>query len=395
MGFSKLLDDEVQEFIQKHEQDDPFALSLKYDQVNGVPIQIIAEQIAVRQKAKVKLPHWYQNRQILFPSKISLEQCSSQTAASYKASLVRGKSLVDLTGGLGVDTYYFSKNFEQAVHVEQQTQLSELAAHNFAVLGASNIKTVNSSAEDFLSRTAEGFDVIYLDPARRSSDNRRIFRLEDCSPNVLELQKTLLSKAENVLIKTSPLLDIHLALEVLKGVHEVHVISVNNECKEVLYLINKSYEKESRIITVNIKNSTTQLFRYYKSEEAVSPVFYGDLHTYLYEPNASLLKAGAFKIISKVYEISKLHPNTHLYTSDNLISGFPGRVFQVAHDTSYSRKTVGKLITGKKANITSRNFPDDVATIRKKLKLEDGGDTYLFAFTDMKGAKRIAITYPV
>lgn len=335
----------------------------------------ILNQINGLQKAKLKLPFFYQNKAIVYPVGLSMEQCSSEQTALFKSQLVNGKTAVDLTGGFGVDAFFFSKQFLEVSYVEQNQGLFEVVQHNFEVLNTP-IQCYQTSCEDFLDKNTKTFDLAYIDPSRRD-ENKRVFKLAECTPNVIELLPQLLKIAQQVLIKTSPLLDIKQTLSDLKSVSKVWIVSVQNDCKEVLYLVNKTADNNPEIIAVNIaKNTSTFAFDYEK--ESTVFVDFSEPQTYLYEPNASILKAGGFKSIATQFGLNKLAVNTHLYTSNELITNFPGRVFKITNTLDYNEKSV-KTLGLKKANIATRNFPDSIEQIKKKLKITDGGNNYLFA----------------
>lgn len=374
-----LLQPHIQQFIREHERDDPYQLALQAHRYPEYPIPAIAEQLQARQKARGKLPEWYATKGIIFPPVLSMEQCSSQVTAQYKQSLVQGERLVDLTGGTGVDTYYLSQAFAQTDYVEQDATLADTARHNFSVLGADSIRVHPVAAEAFLPTISEPVDCIYLDPARRDMHGSKVFRLADSQPNVLVLRDILLTKAKSVLLKTAPLLDIQATVQDLAYVTQVHVVAVNNEVKEVLYQLAQEAVAEPEIVAVNLRADAEERFSFYRSQEAQATITYSEPLRYLYEPNAALMKAGAFKSIAAHYHLHKLHPNTHLYTSEQLVPNFPGRTFVCQVVVPYQKKAVRQHLTQPQANITTRNFPDSVATVRKKLGLKDGGDTYLFA----------------
>ena len=390
-----ILQPHIQRFIRNHEHDDPYQLVLQSHRYPGYPIPAVVEQIRARRKAQHKLPDWYATEGILFPPLLSMEQCSSQATAQFKRNLVQGERLVDLTGGAGVDTYYLSQSFDRTDYVEQDEVLTEIAQHNFSVLGVTNIRPHTSSAEAFLHSLREPVDCIYLDPARRDDEDRRVFQLADCQPNVLELRRTLRAKARVVLLKTAPLLDIQAAIQELKVVSHVYVVAVDNEVKEVLYRLSGDQKTDPKIIAVNLRADAEDRFSFYRSQEVQAEITHADPLTYLYEPNAALLKAGAFKLIAQRFGLSKLHPNTHLYTSDQRVPDFPGRTFWCQAVVAYQKKAVRSHLSELKANVTTRNFPDSLAAIRKKLGLKDGGDSYLFAARLAKGELAIIITQKV
>ncbi len=385
----------VQQFIRENEQEDAFQLSLRYSEVDGVPIQLVAEQIASRQKAKQKLPSWYDTKGILYPQKLSMEQCSSETTAKYKASLVNGKHFVDLTGGAGVDAWALSSSFETGDYVEQNSLLAELTKVNFEKLGIEDLSITNGSAEEFLQKIHDSVDLIYIDPARRDQHKNRVFQLSDCIPDIIELLPILKSKAKQVLIKTSPMMDIDLSLKSMKGVSEVYILSVDNDCKEVLYLVEEVEVKELLIKTVNFKKGDKEQFDFSQREASTAQACYSLPKKYLYEPNASIMKSGAFELISQRFSLSKLHPNTQLYTSNELVESFPGRRFIIEANIGYDKKELKKLIPDQKANVATRNFKDNVDKIRKKTGLKDGGDYFVFACTNLDNNPTILITKKV
>lgn len=360
------------------------ALKLRKDAFTAEETDFILMQIAGRQTAKQKIPSWYINDEIIYPIHLSLEQASSEITAKYKASLISEKmnTLVDLTGGIGVDFSFLSSQFQDAVYVEQDATLCETAKYNFAQLKLTNVTVRNDRAENYLSKL-DSVDLIYLDPSRRSNSGQKVVRIEDCSPNLNLLKNELISKSQAVWVKYSPMLDISRALDQLEYVSEVHIVSVNNECKELLFLLNNA-EETVRLVAVNLRadNKHQQLSFTFKEEAEAKPSYTEKIFKYLYEPNASILKAGAFKTVAHRFNMDKLHINSHLYTSDQLIPDFPGRTFEVSDYFVPNKQNIKNFITGtKKANISVRNFPISVAEIRHKTGLKEGGEIYLFATT--------------
>ena len=379
LDVATLLQPHIQQFIHDHEDDDPYQLSLQAHRYPDLPVPAIVQQIQTRQKARRKLPEWYAIEGILFPPVLSMEQCSSQATAQFKQRLVQGNRLLDLTGGAGVDTYYLGQSFEQVDYVEQRETLTTIARHNFAQLRASQIRTHTATAEDFLSNLAAPVDCIYLDPARRDNHQQRVFQLADCQPNVVALRDLLLAKARRILLKTAPLLDIQATVQALGHVAQVHVVAVANEVKEVLYTLTQDKNYDPEITAVNLRATSEERFSFRRSQEAVALATYAAPLRYLYEPHAALMKAGAFSLIAQRFGLHKLHPNTHLYTAEHRFDNFPGRTFRCRAVVPYQKKAVLQHLAEPKANITTRNFPDSVATLRKKLGLREGGDEYLFA----------------
>lgn len=347
----------------------------------------LARQEEGRKIVATKLPSWAENMSILFPAKISLEQCSSEATATYKAGLASGESLVDLTGGFGVDCSFLSKNFSSVDYVEQNEELCQIAEHNFKALGL-NIRVNNAESVEFL-KNMPAVDCIYIDPARRDIKGKKTADLNLCSPNLLEIRDILLDKCNTLLIKLSPMFDISSALEVFPECAEVHVVSVKNECKELLLLVEGGVCGETEIVCVDLDELGVRSEELaVKSKETLLEVNYSAPKSYLYEPNASIMKAGLFKTVAKKYNVQKLHPSTHLYTSEELVPDFPGRTFKIQRVTKVQRKLIQDI---EKANLSTRNFPGNVADLRKKLKLKDGGDTYIFACTLNDNSKVLII----
>lgn len=379
-------------FIHDHQADDVRTLALQAKKYPNVDIPTAITQIAGRQVAAEKVPSWKKIDDIWYPKHLSLEQCSSEITACYKAKLIQGRSLADLTGGFGIDCSFLAARFKSAVYIERQEELCEIAAHNFPILGLNHISVKNEDGVSYLKMMSP-VDCIFLDPARRNEHGGKTVAISDCEPNVTELEQLLLEKANKVMIKLSPMLDLSLALKELQHTQEAHIISVNNECKELLLVLGQAPAKEVPIHCVNLSSKGEQKFTFTREQEQHSECTYTDiLANYLYEPHASLLKGGAYKSLSSAYHISKLHPNSHLYTSDILIENFPGRVFQIKGYCSFNKKEMKESLGNlEKANITIRNFPASVAELRKRTKLSDGGSTYLFATTLNNGKKLLIL----
>lgn len=342
----------------------------------------LLQQIKGKQNIKTKLPTWFQASGIYYPEKIALEQTSSEKTASYKASLMAGKSLVDISGGFGVDSFYFSKRFNFVTHLEINRSLSEIVAFNFEQLGISNIHCKTMESEKFLLHSTEKFDWVYADPSRRDDRKGKVFLLSDCTPNIPKLLTQIWRQTNNLLIKTSPLLDIQQGINELQNVKEIHVVAVRNEVKELIWILEKDYIGPVQIFSANIETKKTTLFSFYRKEEKeTSPLLSSPLD-YLYEPNTATLKAGAFKMVTKKYPVYKIGINSHLYTSKDLIV-FPGRIFLIQETLPFHKKTLKKRFSKTKAHITIRNFPRAVAKLRKELQILEGGDMYLFFTTDL------------
>lgn len=378
----------VQEFIDDNLKSNITKLILKGSPFDKISTQEVANQIVAKQKAAQKLPTWFATKNIYYPPKISMEQTSSEITAAYKANLVSGSSIIDITGGFGIDCYYFSKQFNHVIHCEINEELSTIVNHNYQQLNVKNIDTFSGNGIDFLKKTKETFDCIYIDPSRRNDSKGKVFLLKDCLPNIPENIDFLFTKTNQILVKNSPILDISSAISELKFVKEIHVIAFKNEVKELLFLLENNYEKDIRIKTINILQEDSQEFMFNFNEEIASQ--YSEPLTYLYEPNAAILKSGGFHQISKQLNLFKIHQHSHLYTSEKLID-FPGRCFKIIEVLNYDKKKIKKLIPKNKANITTRNFPKTVTQIRKETNLKDGGNSYLFFTTNQNNDLKVII----
>ncbi len=381
-----ILNKEVQEFIDVNLRLDTNGLILKKSIFIEVSNKELAEQIIAKLKCKDKLPTWFGLESGLFPVKISIEQTSSEETAKYKASLISGKNIVDLTGGFGVDDFYFSRNFESIIHCELNPELSEITEHNFKELGVGNCTFFAGDGLVLLQNSEEKFDWIYLDPSRRSDVKGKVFLLKDCLPNVPDNLELLFLKSNNVMMKTSPLVDISQGISELKGVKEIHVVAVKNEVKELLWILEKESSGDILIKTVNLIGEDKQEFEFALSSEGNQDPKYSLPLNYLYEPNSAILKSGAFNQVSVQLELFKLNKHSHLYTSQDLIP-FPGRSFEIKEVIPFQKKVLKKRFGGSKANITIRNFPKKVDELRKDLNIKDGGDVYLFFTTNRTGEK--------
>lgn len=396
----------------EHRNDDPYQLALSAKKqlhaIDGVSaadapsMAFVAAQVQALQKIRTKIPSWYRAG-LSFPQAVSLEQASSERTARFKAGLFSGRKMADLTGGMGVDAFFFARQFDSLVYVEESPALVAAAQQNFARLGVPNVQFEHRSAEDFLSQTRERFDLIYLDPARRDGHGGRVFRLEDCSPDVLKIKALMLQKSTRVLLKTAPMLDLRLAVRQLGQVSKIWVVASEGDCREVLYLLEQTAPPEEQIpivaVSLNAPKSTAtapgdnealesieQVFAFNWAEEQTAHAPFSEPKRFLYEPNPAILKAGAFRSFASRFGLSKLHPNTHLYTASNPVDSLPARGFEVKHVCKYDKRAVKAVIPGGKANIACRNFPDKPEQVRQKLGLADGGETYLFAVRDIEGS---------
>lgn len=379
-----ILNTHVQEFINAHLNQDITKTILSGSPFAEVAIAEIADQIAAKKKCESKLPLWFQTPNIYFPPPLSVEQASSEITARYKAGLLSPGTLADLTGGMGVDCFYFSQNHQQTTYIESNPLLAAITHHNFEVLQA----PIRCETGDGISLIHDGFfDTIYIDPSRRNQAKGKVFLLSDCQPNVVEQLNYLLSRCRRLLIKTSPMLDISAGLKELKNVHQLHIVAVNNEVKELLWLIQPQPAPQVELVTVNFKGEQPEFFTTLLGAEAEAT--YALPRKYLYEPNAALMKSGAFEAVSQHFGIDKLHKHSHLYTSDYL-TDFPGRVFIIEKTVLYNKKEM-KILTDSTAHVATRNFPLSATDLKKLWKIKDGGEYYYFFTTLTDNSKAVLL----
>lgn len=384
----QLLQNEIQLFINQNIGKKSSVLALQKNPFPSIDFKLIINQIEAKSKAKDKLPTWFNSQNCIYPSKISVEQTSSETTAQYKASLVSGTSLLDATGGFGIDDYYFAKKIKSVIHCELNSELSTIVKHNYKTLKVNNIDCIIGDSKEILASLNRQFEYIYIDPSRRNDQKGKVFMLKDCLPNVPDLLEYYFKYTSNILIKTAPILDITSGLNELKNVKRIHIVAVDNEVKELLWEIEKNYSNTITIKTFNSNKQNNELFEFQLNNNIYSN--YSLPKKYLLEPNSAIMKSGGFNEISHQFNIEKLNVNSHLYTSDRLID-FPGRIFEVIQNIPYSKNEMKKFLQGTKANVTTRNFPDTVENIRKKWKINDGGLTYCFFTTDKNENKIVLI----
>lgn len=380
--------EKVQIFAREHRQDDVRRLALQAAKYPDMDFSFALHQIKGWQVACKKLPSWAAHEQLLYPQQLSMEQCSSEQTARYKQQLVQrlcGQTqnegiLVDLTGGLGVDFSFMAQGFRQAYYVEQQVELCALAKYNFPLLGLSSAQIICGDGTTFLQSMADQAMVIFLDPARRDAAGSKTYAIEDCTPDVALLSDELVNKAQWVVVKLSPMLDWHAAVAQLKHVCEVHIVGVGGECKELLLVMQQHSDRQPlQLYAVNDGKVFTC-----SAEEAQqrTPLLQTSTFDYLFEPHASLMKAGCFGALSARYGVKGLATNTHLFAAMMPVNDFPGRQFRVLAVTPFSKKSLRSALHGiEKANLAVRNFPLSVVELRKRLKLKEGGEHYLFATT--------------
>lgn len=392
--FPRLTEEELR-LVMTNLGSDPAQLALKLHGKKGIDGQKIVQQVLARQKAKAKLPDWYSSELLFFPPPVSVEQASSQATARYKASLTSGEQLFDLTTGMGVDAFYFSKRFKKVTGYETDPALASITAHNLSVLGAFNVEILNKSGEDPLPGNP---DCIFIDPSRRDARKRKVAAFEDSSPNILELLPRLAGTVPEMMIKSSPLVDIDLAVSQLRWVSEVHVPGYQKECKELIFILKPRLARQDPQIHAVLIDDEGIPFRkqvFTREEEARCTPSYGDPAGYLYEPHPALMKAGGFRLIAQEYGLSKIAVNSHLYSSEKLNPGFPGRIFRVEGVADAARFSPKTWLGEEKANLTLRNFPSNPDDLRKKWRLKEGGHDYLFATTLSSGRKVIILAKKV
>lgn len=386
---ASILQSDVQAYINQNLTTDPTSLVLKGVPFTKVTTVEVVEQIEAKNRCEKKLPTWFQESNIYYPNKLNIEQTSSEVTASYKSGLIAGNSLIDITGGFGVDTYYFAKSFKDVVHCELNADLSKIVKHNYQALKVNNIKTFAEDGLAHLKNASQTFDWIYVDPSRRHDSKGKVFFLRDCLPNIPEHLDVLWSHSKNVMLKVSPLLDITSGLNELEYVKAIHVVAVNNEVKELLWILEYGFSGQTTIKTINLKKTKAEAFNFFHENESLVEPSYQQPLSYLYEPNSAIMKSGGFNSLLEKFKVKKLHKHSHLYTSDELVD-FPGRRFKISKVIPYNKKEIKRLSISK-ANITIRNFPDTVKNIRKSLKIKDGGALYLFFTTTFNDEKVVLI----
>ncbi|MBW2960809.1 class I SAM-dependent methyltransferase [Mesonia sp. JHPTF-M18] len=388
-----ILQPEVQEFISKNLKTDLPQLILKGSPFNKISIQALASQIESKRKAENKIPYWFATENILYPKSLNLEQTSSEITARHKANQIDGKRIIDLTGGFGIDSFFFAEKFEKVTHCELNEQLSAIAKHNFQYLSSKkNIEFYAGNGIDFLKNATQMYDWVYIDPSRRDHAGGRVFQLRDCEPDIIShLEMILQHVQKGILMKTSPLLDLSLGLKELNfQVQEIQVIAVNNDVKELLWKItSEKNTQELPITAINFNKNDKQVFKADFFRENSAQVQYSEPKDFLYEPNSTILKAGFFNLLAQQFQLQKIAPHSHLYTSEECVN-FPGRTFKVEKSLPFQKKNFKKAGINK-ANITTRNFPLSVDQIRKKLNIKEGGSIYLFFTTNLNNEKIILI----
>lgn len=385
---NKLLAKAVQDYISTNLNADVNQIALAKSPFEVVTSAELATQITAKKKSEKKLPTWFNTESIYYPPVLSIEQTSSEITANYKSKLAKGGTLIDITGGFGVDAYYFAKKVKEVTHCEINAELSAIAQHNAKALQAHNINFIDEDGIAYIQNTNTTFDTIYVDPARRA-EKGKVFMLKDCTPDVVSNLDVLLEKSSRIIIKTAPLLDISAGLTELSQVSKIHIVSVKNECKELLWVIDKGFNREPKIVAVTLNNGTEKNFSFYWPSVNAPVQFTENLDTdnYLYEPDAALLKSGAFNLIGLTYGLLKLHPQTQLYSSVSINKEFPGRIFKIEGIlTTGELKKQGNL----KGNVIVRNYPAKPEDLVKKYKIKADQEQFLI-FTKLANGENVIL----
>lgn len=378
-------------FIQENINANTDRILFNSSKYPDIRVDLVVDNIICRKVYANKLPEWVFNDNIVFPSRLSGEQCSSELTARYKQRLVKGRSIVDITGGLGVDLYYMSKGLDSAIYIEQNKYYSNAAINNFKELGLDNVVVVNENSLKILSNIQA--DTIYVDPARRDNHNNKVFSIKSCTPDISLIINRLVCKSSRVIVKLSPMIDIKDTLRLLNNVSEIHIVSVKNECKELIVIVDNKQFESTKIVTVDIYGDGKEVIFELFMNENIGEVYVADgIKKYIYEPNTSVMKLGCFKSLSNKLAIARLDKNTHIYTSDNIVE-FPGRCFEVLEVRKFTSREIKSISKDfPKANVAVRNLPMmTVNDFRLRSKIADGGDTYIFLCTSHSHGRVILI----
>lgn len=387
MEFSEYHSADFRQFVQDHLSEDPALLLFKYQGKVDFDIKAAVQQISARQKASKKLPEWVADSRVIFPTSISLEQSSSEETAQFKAQNLSGQLLIDLTGGFGVDSFYLGQNFEKAIYCEQNKELAALAKHNLAILAPGKFEIISGDGLDFLRNSTLNYDLIYADPARRGVGNQKLYKLQDCQPDVVQAWEMLKAKGRQILLKLSPMLDISQAISELPEIQKVTIVSVKNEVKEVLLYWEKENATLEKRVAVEDLGSGFPRFEFGINEEEKANSAFGEVEKYLIEPISGILKAGAFKLFGERFGLKKLEKNSHLYTGAMIPDNIPARIFEVIREIQPKKQEIKSLFPAGKANVICRNYVQGAEELKKKLGLKDGGNDYLIGTKSESGYK--------
>ncbi len=390
MSLLKPFSDEVLAYIESHANDDIYHLLLSKSPFPEIDMDTIVKQIIGRKIAAKKFPFSLKYPEYRYPAKLSLEQASSQITAEYKSYLIEGSTFADLTGGMGIDSYLIGKKFDSCTYVEPYKETFETSIHNFKLLDF-KVQSLNTTCEEYLNSYPTKVDWIYLDPSRRENGNRRI-SIHNYKPNIVTLRDQLLEAGNNIMIKLSPMQDITECISVLGNIHNIWIISLNNEVKELLLHLKPSDCNDPIIHAIHLhKNHTTPLEVKNNYSKINTENKIGEISEYLYQPSAALIKSGLHGINANNFQLTKLHQFTHLYTSDKYIENYVGRIFKVKANISANKKEIKNHLPENKANILTKNFPLSPAQLMDKLKIKDGGDQYVIAYTSHDEKKKVCV----
>ncbi len=369
-------------WVQEHENEPVSELALRFSTRKDLPLNNLLSQVKGRQIARQKLPSFYAEPAIIYPDTLILEQCSSEEAAAQKAGWVNGKIVADLTGGLGIDTLAFAKTAKKVYYCEPDPARCAAARHNFKVLNIENVEVVKGRAEETVAKLISQVEVFFLDPSRRSEDGRKVFRLEDLSPDILQLKELLLSNGALVMVKLAPMLDIREGLRQLPETVRVEVISRKDECRELLFFLSKT-GGTPEVSCIDTGRPET-LFSYDPENEPLLPLPIGEPEMYLFEPNASIRKAGPWRSICHAFGLRMLHPNSHLFTASQQVNNFPGRIFRIEQIFPYKKDKIRQALAGNSAQLVFYNFPVKAQEVTKALQIKSGEPKYLFFTSSTK-----------
>ncbi|MCM0059530.1 MAG: class I SAM-dependent methyltransferase [Algoriphagus sp.] len=387
MNISEYHSAEFRQFVQDHPDEDPAGLLFKYQGKVAFDLKTAVHQIAARQKATKKLPTWSKNLNLFFPASIAVEQCSSEQTATFKSAGRRGSWMIDLTGGFGVDCHHLLQGFEKGVYCEQQAELFQISTHNLSALNPGKIDFVNGDGLEFLHNAPQHFDLIYADPARRGTSNQKLYKLQDCEPNIVKAWPLLKSKSDSILLKVSPMLDLTQAWTELPDLQNITVVSVRNEVKELLLHWDKANQGTPKMISVVDLESGLPSFEFESVAEEQANSQFAEAGKYLIEPLVGILKAGAFNLFGQRFSLKKLERNSHLYTSETFPTGILGRIFEVLQEISPKKQEIKALFPSGKANVICRNYVTGAEELKHKLGLKDGGENYLIGTQTATGFK--------
>ena len=388
-----ILRPDVQTFIIKNLNTNPADIALKKTPFTDVSIKELAIQIDSRKRAEKKLPLWFGTKGIYYPPKINIEQSSSEITANYKASLLKGNYVVDASGGFGVDAYYFSLTAQKLIHCEKDLELSEIVKHNLGLLGCNNVDFYAGDSIDLIKQNNSRINTLYIDPSRRT-EKGKVYKFEDCEPNVPKNLNFYLNKADRIIVKAATMLDIQFGLRELKNVSAIHIVSVKNECKELLYVIDKNFTGVPELICAILSPNTEPVLINVKlDDEKNTEIEYSKIKQYLYEPDAAIFKAGLFKTVTQLFEVGKLNQNSHLYTSTDLVSNFAGRTLKIESVTPFA--TFEKQNMKQQASVVCRNFALEPEEIKKKFKIGSSDSRFLYFTTDKNNLKVVIACFKI